>query len=110
MSEYTKGEWEHGEFNYPDNGEIGRCEIRQDMGILAHVYLPAKNRSGYKEGQANARLIASAPTLKQQRDDLLVACKESQKLFAFIAENYKSAPHFPTAERLVDAAIAKCEA
>lgn len=49
-------------------------------------------------------------TLKQQRDDLLEACKEAQKLFGFIAENYKSAPHFPNAERLVDAAIAKCEA
>lgn len=48
--------------------------------------------------------------LKQQRDDLLEACKETQKLFAFIAENYKSAPHFPNAEKLVDAAIAKCKA
>lgn len=49
-------------------------------------------------------------TLKQQRDDLLEACKEAQKVFGFIAENYKSAPHFPNAERLVDAAITKCKA
>ena len=43
------------------------------------------------------------------RKELLEACKEAQKLFGFIAENYKSAPHFPNAERLVDAAIAKAE-
>ena len=39
--------------------------------------------------------------------DLLEACIEAQKVFGFIAENYKSAPHFPNAERLVEAAIAK---
>ncbi len=42
-------------------------------------------------------------------DTLLEACKETQKLFAFIAENYKSAPHFPTAERMVETAIAQAE-
>ena len=47
--------------------------------------------------------------LKQQRDALLEACKEAQKVFGFIAENYKSAPHFPNAEILVDAAIALCK-
>ena len=51
-----------------------------------------------------------AQEIEQQRDDLLEACKYAQKVFGFIAENYKSAPHFPTAERLVKAAIAKCEA
>lgn len=39
--------------------------------------------------------------------DLLEACVEAQKVFAFIAEKYKSCPHFPNAERLVDAAITK---
>ena len=43
-------------------------------------------------------------------DELRTACEETQKLFAFIAENYKSAPHFPAAERLVEAAIAKVKA
>ena len=41
-------------------------------------------------------------------DELRLACEETQKLFAFIAENYKSAPHFPAAERMVEAALAKC--
>ncbi len=49
-------------------------------------------------------------SVEQQRDDLRAACKEAQKVFGFIAENYKSAPHFPNAERLVDAAITNCEA
>jgi len=47
--------------------------------------------------------------LHKAAPDLLEACKEAQKLFGFIAENYKNAPHFPTAERLVDTAIAKAE-
>ncbi len=102
MSEHTKGEWELGEFNYPDNGFFGRCEIRQDMGILAHVYLPAKNRSGYKEGQANAQLIASAPTL-------LNLCKE----FMEMADNGSAAFDDPEPGSIylrAEAAIAKCEA
>ena len=41
-------------------------------------------------------------------DELRKACEETQKLFAFIAENYKSAPHFPSAERMVEAVLAKC--
>ena len=55
------------------------------------------------------KIIVEESGLKQQRDALLAACIETQKLLAFIAENYKSAPHFPTAERLTDAAIALCK-
>lgn len=51
--------------------------------------------------------------LKKQRDALLDACKETQKLFAFITENYKSASHylwyFPAAERMVNAAVIQAE-
>ncbi len=56
-----------------------------------------------------ADLQTKLDTSEASRKELLEACKETQKLFAFIAENYKSAPHFPTAERLVDAVIAKAE-
>lgn len=76
---HTKGEWEHGEFNYPADGKIGRCEIREGMGILAHVYLPAKKETGYKEGRANARLIAAAP-------DLLEACEPFARIADMIPE------------------------
>ena len=61
--EHTPGDWKLGQFHYPQNGEIGRCEIRKDMAILAHVYLPAKNQTGFGIGRANARLIAAAPSL-----------------------------------------------
>lgn len=85
MSEHTKGPWELGEFHYPDDGKIGRCEIRQDMGILAHVYLPAKNQTGFKEGQANARLIAAAPKTKKQRDKLVTTINNALATLAVMS-------------------------
>ena len=108
MSEFTKGEWELGIFNYPDGGAVGRCEIRQDMAILAHVYLPAENQSGFKEGQANARLIASAPTLKQQRDDLLKACNDGLKDLGRLMERLDTSEVDDTIRKM-QAAIANCQ-
>ena len=68
------------------------------------------NLQGLKKGVKYACVPEKEyKTLQQQRNDLLEACEETQKLFGFIAENYKSAPHFPNAERLVDAAIALCK-
>ena len=64
MSKHTAGPWSCGQFHWYDNSP-GQCEITQygEMGILAHVCLPAKGRIGHEEGKANTRLIAAAPDL-----------------------------------------------
>ena len=98
MSEFTKGEWKVNPTGDINNFHIG-CICRfQTLGI-ADV---ETEYTGEPEALANARLIAAAP-------DLLEACEKAQKVFGFIAENYKSAPHFPNAERLVETAIAKAQ-
>ena len=59
-----------------------------------------------KTAEANAHLIASAPTLKQQRDDLLEACK--LLLVTLLDAGYD--PEISRVEEIAKAAIAKCEA
>ncbi len=90
---HTKGKWEIGEFYYPDDRRQGTCEVRQDMGILAKVVLPAKGWSGYEEGQANARRIVQCVN---SHDDLLEACIYAKKLIE-IARQY-----FPKSIRNTD--------
>jgi len=60
--------------------------------------------SDVKIQEVRARLIASAPALKQQRDDLRDACKYSHTL---ILRKIGQATH---AVALLEAAIANCDA
>jgi hypothetical protein len=103
MSDYTKGEWHIIGKSEMDGIEIGIDNKDGTKCPLATVSWYGEDDCNAEQDEATARLITAAP-------NLLEACKEVQKVFGFIAENYKSAPHFPNAERLVDAAIAKCEA
>ncbi|HDY90107.1 MAG TPA: hypothetical protein ENH82_18565 [bacterium] len=90
MSEFTKGPWtvikEGEDDTLPSKGYISIQPI--------DAYIDHGRRGGINdEDRANAELIASAPTLKQQRDDLLGACKTAE-----------------AALKIIKAAIAKCEA
>ncbi len=64
--------------------------------------------------QADAQLIASAPTLKQQRDDLLVACKAIKQRIHFIGlpsePMNKTGPDWSKEIALLEPAITNCEA
>ena len=93
MSEFTKGEWAVG---FSDQG-LGHGTYGVMIKNTSKVVITDLTKD---EAEDVCRRWNSQP-------DLLEACKEAQKIFGFIAENYKSAPHFPNVERLVDAAIAK---
>lgn len=65
MAKHSSGPWEFGNFYYPKDGGAGTCEITQvgELGIIAKIVLPAKGRSAHGEGEANAALIAAAPSM-----------------------------------------------
>lgn len=80
---------------------------------------------GIKEGNANAKEVVyrwnEYPTLKQQRDDLLAACKEALPLIAGERITFDAIPptdhltlslskNMSKCEKSLIAAIAKCEA
>lgn len=95
-SKHTPGRIELGGFYYPNNGNTGSCEIRQEdeFAILANVVLAGANRSGHKESQANARHFVKC---WNSHDALLKACKgsPSQKSFAdfaLLAESFSQKP------------------
>ena len=73
MSEHTPIPWEAGRLYYPANGQIGDCDITQDMGIVAKVYLPTKERTGFLEGRANVGFLIRAVN---SSDAMLSACQE----------------------------------
>jgi len=103
MNEFTKGEL--------------KIDFRRPLLVFAannKIFAECTSEGlGLDAAKANAKELIrrwnALEKIEQQRDDLLTACEEAQKVFGFIAENYKSAPHFPNAERLVDAAIANCK-
>lgn len=69
VSEFTKGKWQTVFFKGMNEQEM---YIKVSGGACICKILDRPSA----EKKANARLIASAPDLKQQRDDLLELCKE----------------------------------
>ena len=91
MDKFTKGEWTVPLYTRRDGNN--RCWVMRGKTSICRTFGKPKT------AEANAHLIASAPTLKQQRDDLLEACKGIYECGSI-----------RDAERLAIAAIAKCEA
>lgn len=99
MNEYTKGKLEL--------NDIRPWEIW--VGADIHI---ADVHGNHETRRANARELVRRWNAFEEGglvEEAIEACKETQKLFAFIAENYKSAPRFPTVERLVDNVLAKAK-
>ena len=120
MSEYTKGEWMIGKHDGYANIHQSGLQIAMVTGknhlADAHRIVKCVNNwdtlielhRSVTEKLSNAIMrIEELEKIDNSQSDLLEACEEAQKVFGFIAENYKSAPHFPNAERLVEAAIDK---
>ena len=70
--EHTKGKWEIQEYS----GLFAIGTHDDSICKLWELEEETHNRLAFENAQANARLIAAAPETKQQRDDLLAACKK----------------------------------
>lgn len=73
MSEFTKGEWEIMPYTRRDGDNIRWVKAIKGKKHIAICQTFKPN------AEANARLIASAPGLKQQRDYLLTACERAKR-------------------------------
>ena len=101
MDKFTKGEWTVPLYTRRDGDN--RCWVMRGKTSICRCFGKPKT------AEANAHLIASAPTLKQQRDDLLVLCKE----FMEIADDGSARFDDPEPGSIylrAEATIAKCEA
>ena len=98
MDKFTKGEWTVPLYTRRDGKN--RCWVMRGKTSICRTFGKPKT------AEANAHLIASAPALKQQRDDLLTACKN---LLIFSGCDSTCSDR-KEAQNQAKAAIAKCEA
>lgn len=85
MSEFTKGKWSVLEDGLTIRAKIEyipHFDAEPPQTLIAKCFQNGhlgRTKLSTKEDLANARLIASAPKLKQQRDDLLKACERLRR-------------------------------
>lgn len=75
MSNYTKGEWRLNNYHHPYQYIVAHGGPEDNDAFPGQRKICDIWDWNTDKGKSNAQLIASAPVLKQQRDDLLVACK-----------------------------------
>ena len=98
MSDFTKDKWTVPLYTRRDGNN--RCWVMQGKTSICRTF------GKPKIAEANAHLIASAPTLKQQRDDSLAALKQISDIED---ERYTHAGFDLEVNNISKAAIAKCE-
>ncbi len=91
------------ELFYQDGKLYLECDAPQGKVRIAEMAMGHRKDSG----QDAAELVLRWNAFEEggSHKALVGACEEAQKVFGFIAENYKSAPHFPNVERLVEAVL-----
>jgi len=108
MSKFTKGEWRLNHYHFPHQYIVAHGGEDDNDAFPGRRKICDIWDWNTEKGKANAELIASAPDLKQQRDDLLGICKE----FMEKADNGSADFDDPEPGSIylrAEAAIAKCK-